>query len=230
MNTDLIHLGILAANTAHGRRAVAVALTGAVDAHHIVDAGFLPGSQRVDAWLSSVGINPQEAYSSLKTEPMVYGVLVPAIGSRTLVVSHVDTDVSLVDMLTRELGRLGNPAIVSGLAPSGPLAQSVNGAAGRRAIALQAAYEAELDKAARTPAEHVLDGAVDDKGELVRISVSGPFAQSSWSLDDPEDALFVMLSMTGMTGLAKFVVKKGPGASALSRLAAEVGLTSRLAA
>lgn len=230
MANDLTHLGILAAPTAQGRRAVAVALVGAVEEHHLVDAGFLAGSERVDAWLWSVGINPQELSSSLPADAVVHGILIPAIGSKTLVVTHEDMDAPLVDMLVSELGRIGNPAIVSGLAPTGPLAQAVNGAAGRRAMALQAAYEAALEQARRVPIEHVLDGAVSSDGNLARVSVKGPFAHSTWSLSDPEDALFVMLSLAGLSSMARFVVKDGPGAAALSEVAAEVGLMPRLAA
>jgi len=230
MANDLIHLGILAAPTGQGRRAVAVALVGAVEAYHLVDAGFLAGSERVDAWLWSVGINPQELATSLQADALVHGVLVPAIGTKTLVVTHVDMDVPLVDMLVSELGRIGNPAIVSGIAPTGPLAEAVNGAAGRRAMSLQASYEAALEQARRAPIEHVLDGAVAGDGTLARMSVAGPFAHSSWTLSDPEDALYVMLSLAGMAGMARFVVKDGPGAAALSEVAAEVGLTPRMAA
>lgn len=230
MANDLIHLGILAAPTGQGRRAVAVAMVGAVEAYHLVDAGFLVGSERVDSWLWSVGINPQELSTSLQADALVHGVLIPAIGSKTLVVTHVDMDVPLVNMLVSELGRIGNPAIVSGIAPTGPLSEAVNGAAGRRAMSLQASYEAALEQARRTPIDHVLDGAVAPDGSLMRMSVDGPFARSSWSLSDPEDAMYVMLSLAGMTGLARFVVKDGPGAAALSEIASEVGLTSRMAA
>jgi hypothetical protein len=230
MSSDLAYLGVLAAQTAQGRRAVAVSLTGAIEAHHVVDAGFLSGSEQVKKWLWSVGINPAEAASSLDAESLVHGVIVPTLGRTPLVVSHADMDVPLVAMLVHRLGRMGSPAIVSGLAPSGPLAEAVNGAAGRRAFALQAAYEAALEQSRSKPAAHVLDGKISEDGSLAGISVEGPFAHASWTLAEADDATFVMLSLAGLAANARFVVKEGPAASALRREAAEAGLLPKMAA
>lgn len=230
MSGQLAYLGILAAKTSRGRRAVAVALSGSVELYHIVYAGFMSDSQTVNDWLWTAGINPEEAANALPPEIMVRDILLPAIGSRPLVVCHSDMDVPLVDMLCTQLGRAGNPPIVSGIDLTGPIQEVTNGAAGRRAFALQARYEAELEEARRNPAVHVLDGTVDDAGILTGISVSGPFSKQAWTLESPDDAIFVMAGLAGMGDMVQFAVKEGPAAGALARVAEEVGIERRKAA
>jgi hypothetical protein len=229
VNDRLVHLGVLAAKTAQGRRAVAVSLVGGVEAHHVVDAGFVAGSRSVEEWLLGAGINPDEAYTAMPVDYVVGAVLLPAIGDRTLVVPHADMDVNLVDHIVSEAGRLGNPVIVSGIDLTGPLPGSFEGLAGRRAEALRTRYEDALARARISPVAHALGGAMD-ADVLHRISVDGPFAKGEWTLEEPEDALYVMLSLAGLSGMAEFVVEDGPAAGALERLADDAGLSSRLAA
>jgi hypothetical protein len=229
MNDRLVHLGVLAARTAQGRRAVAVSLSGGVEMHHLVDAGFVSGSKMVEDWLLGAGINPEEAFGALPVEYVVESLILPALEGRTLVVPHCDLDVNVVDMLVSECGRVGTPAIVSGIDISGPLDGVVNGIAGRRADALRDRYEQALVRAATVPQTHVFDGMVEGS-RLSRIEIDGPFAKGAWTLDGDDDALFVMLSLTGIAGMARFEVKDGPAAAALARLAREVGLESRPAA
>lgn len=229
MANDLVYLGVLAAPTGQGRRAVAVALTGAVELYHLVDAGFSEGSASVENWLWSAGINPEESYAALPVDMMISEILLPEIGRRTLVVPHSDMDVSLVDSLVSAMGRQGNPAIVSGIELTGPLALVCNGTAGRRAFALQARYESALEEARSVPAVHVVDGTLVD-GRIASMSVSGPFAKGSWTLDEDDDAMFLMMWLVGISGFATFEVKDGPAAAALRRLAEEVGMEWRIAA
>ncbi len=223
MAGNLIFLGILAAPTSKGRRAVAVSMTGAAELYHIVDAGFRPGTPEIESWLISAGIEPNECYAAMSADDMVEHILIPEIGNKTLVVSHSDIDTHLVDLLVSKLGRMANPAIISGIDLSGPIAASVNGAAGRRAFALQATYENALEEAKTNPPQHIIDGEMDGS-KLKSISVSGPFAKNKWELDSEEDALFIMMTLVGMMDFCKFVVRKGPAASTLEGLVAKVGI------
>lgn len=229
MAGHLAYLGILAAPTLKGRRAVAVALSGAVELYHLVDAGLVSDSKAVADWLWTAGINPDEAASALPPEILLSDVLLPELGRSALVVCHSDMDVELVDTLVTTLGRQGNPAIISGIDLTGPIQEATNGAAGRRAFALQARYEAMLEQAAKAPIEHVLDGSLSG-GKLVGISVDGPFAKQAWTLDEEADGMFVMMSLAGLSDHAAFIVKDGPAAAAISRLASQVGIERRLAA
>lgn len=230
MSRNIAYLGVLAAPTTQGKRAVAVSLCGAVELHHLVYAGFSVTSRAVEDWLWSAGINPEDAAIALPPEIVISDIIVPELGRTTLVVSHDDLDVPFVDALVRTLGRQGSPAIVSGISLSGPIAAAVNGAAGRRAYALQAAYEAALEQAATEPAEHRLSGQVDRDGRLTAMAVDGPFAKGSWTIAEEDDALFVAMSLAPLAGFATLVVEEGPAAAALSRLAAQVGLEQKLAA
>ena len=230
MASELTYLGVLAAPTAQGRRAVAVALAGAVDLYQLVDAGFVRGAKAVEDWLWTAGINPEESYAALPSEILLTSVLLPEIGRKTLVVSHGDMDIPLVDQLVTELGRQANPAIVSGIELTGPFAEAINGAAGRRAIALQARYEAALEEAEVSPLVHKISGKVGPKGTLESISIAGDFAKGNWTLDTEDDALFLLMSWAGMSGFAAFEVEDGPAAGALTRLGRGLGLFQKMAA
>ena len=230
MSATLAYLGTLAAVTTRGRRAVAASVTGAVELHHIVHSGLDTSIQAVSDWLWSVGVNPNEAIESLPPEILIEEVFLPALESITLVVTHDDLDIPFVDSLVRALGRRGTPAVVSGLAPSGPLADYVNGASGRRAAALQAVYEAALEEASKTPLVHHLTGTVDSEGKISSISIDGPFAKSTWTVTEEDDATFVAMALAPLGGFAKLKVQEGPVAAPLSRLAAKVGLEQSIAA
>lgn len=230
MASELTYLGVLAAPTAQGRRAVAIALSGAVDLYQLVDAGFVKGAKAVEDWLWTAGINPDESYSALPSDILLTSVLLPEIGRKTLVVSHGDMDIPLVDELVTELGRQANPAIVSGIELTGPFIEAINGAAGRRAIALQARYEAAIEKADVTPLVHKITGKVDVKGALQSISIAGDFAKGNWTLEAEDDALFLLMSWAGMSQNASFEVEDGPAAGALARLGREIGLFRKMAA
>lgn len=230
MSATLAYLGTLAATTTRGRRAVAASLTGAVELHHIVHSGLDVSNEAVSDWLWSMGINPDEAVESLPPEILIEEVFMPELKSVTLVVTHDDLDIPFVDLLVRALGRRGNPVIVSGLSPTGPLAEYVNGAAGRRAIALQAAYEAAIEQASHSPVVHHLTGTLDAEGKISSISIDGPFAKNSWTVSEEDDALFVAMALAPLNGFAKLKVQEGPAAVSLSRLAAQVGLEQSIAA
>lgn len=231
MSGNLAYLGVLSAPTTHGKRAVAVSLTGSVDMHHFVYAGLPKGNQAVEDWLWAAGINPAEAALALPPEYLISDVILPELADCTLVVSHQDMDTPLVEALVRTLGRQGAPAIVSGIVVSEPVTKYlVNGAAGSRARALQTAYEAALEQAKSVPAPHRLAGAVDRDGQLLSISVDGPFYKGSWTITEPDDALFIAMSLAPLAMSSEIVVDKGPAAAALSSLAAQVGLGQRLAA
>jgi hypothetical protein len=231
MSDTLAYLGVLTAPTTQGKRAVAISLTGNVDLHHLVYAGFPKGNQAVDDWLWSAGINPEEAAMALPPEYLISDVLLPELAHSTLVVAHQDMDTPLVEALVRTLGRQGAPAIVSGIEVTGPVTKYlVNGAAGSRARALQSAYEDALEKSKTVPAAHRLAGVVDRDGQLTSISVDGPFYKGSWTISEPDDALFIAMSLAPLAMSSEIVVDKGPAAAALSSLAAQVGLGQRLAA
>jgi len=230
MSDQLAYLGVLAAPTTQGKRAVAISIVGAVELHHLVYAGFDGGSQVVEDWLWSAGINPEEASQALPPEIVISDILLPELSSKTLIVTHQDMDIPLVDALVRTLGRQGRPVIISGISLDGPIAASVNGAAGRRAFALLAAYEASLEAAAKDPIPHRLSGEVDRDGRLSSIAVDGPFSKGAWKIVEDEDALFIAMSLAPLAGFAEIVIDEGPAAAALSRLVAQVGLGQRLAA
>ena len=230
MSATLAYLGTLAATTTRGRRAVSASLTGAIEMHHVVHSGLDVSIKAVSDWLWSVGINPDEAVESLPPEILIEEVFLPALENVTLVVTHDDLDIPFVDYLVRSLGRRGTPAVVSGLAPTGPLGDYVNGAAGRRAAALQALYEAALEQAAQSPLVHHLTGTVDAEGKIASISIDGPFAKSRWTVSEEDDAHFVAMALAPLNGFAKLKVQEGSVAASLSRLAAQVGLEHSIAA
>lgn len=230
MTKHLAYLGVLAAPTTQGKRAVAVALSGSVELYHLVYAGFHGASKAVEDWLWSAGINPEEAATALPPEIVISDIILPELGDSTLVVAHQDMDIPLVDALVRTMGRQGMAVIVSGIVLEGPIAEAVNGAAGRRSFGLQAAYEAALERSVEEPQEHRLSGEVDRDGRLTSMAVDGPFAKGSWKIMEEEDAMFVAMSLAPLVGFAELVVEEGPAAAALSRLAAQVGLEQRLAA
>lgn len=230
MSDHLAYLGVLAAPTTQGKRAVAVALSGAVELYHLVYAGFHGSSKAVEDWLWSAGINPDEAATALPPEIVISDIILPELGDATLVVTHQDMDIPLVDALVRTLARQGAGVIVSGISIDGRIAEAVNGAAGRRAFALHAAYEAALEAASESPIEHRLSGEVDRDGNLISMAVEGPFAKGSWKIVEEDDAIFVASSLAPLSGFAELVVEDGPAAAALSRLAAQIGLEQKLAA
>ena len=226
---DLTYLGILAAPTREGKRVVAVALSGGAELCHFADAGLDCSSEAVQDWLWAAGINPDEAATALPPEILIKEVLVPAIGSRALVVHHGDREIAFVDQLITALADAGNVVITSGLELIAPIEEAPNGAAGRRAFALQTRYEAALADARKSPLIHLIGGSVEN-GRLVAITVDGPFAKQSWTLENDEDAFFVMTHLSHLGPLTAFVIEKGPGKTELKRLANELGLGEKLAA
>jgi hypothetical protein len=229
-NDNLTYLGVLAAPTSQGARAVAVALTGGVELYHFVDAGLDTGAEAVREWLWNAGINPDEAAIALPNDILIRDILVPAIGNKALVVHHGDVDIPLVDELLSALAESGNAVIVSGVELVGPIAASLHGAAPRRAFALQARYEAALDAARKSPPVHMISGKVDVSGMLTEIAVDGPFLKRTWTLETQDDAFFVLTHVSHVGSLAAFVIEGGPAQAELKRLANEFGLNEKLAA
>ncbi|AXK43727.1 hypothetical protein [Erythrobacter aureus] len=227
---NLSYLGILAAQTSAGRQAIGVAITGAVELYHLVDANLDYSSEIVRDWLWTAGINPDEAATSLPTSTLIRDIIAPAVGRQPLVIHHGDLEIPFVDQLVSELSAAGNQPIISGVDIAGPIARAVNGAAGRRAFALQARYEAALDEAAKSPAIHHISGKVDAEGGVSHISITGPFAQRNWTLRDPSDAMLVMANILHIGDLANFVIDPGPAQSKLKLIANQVGLSDKLAA
>lgn len=228
-NNQLTYLGVLAAPTREGKRVVAVALSGAVDLHHFVDAGLDCASEAVQDWLWAAGINPDLAAIALPPEILIKDVIIPAIGQRSLVVHHGDRDIAFVDQLIRALADAGNATITAGIELIAPIEDAPNGAANRRALALQTRYEAAIQDAKNSPLIHMIGGELSD-GKLTRISIDGPFSKQSWTLENEEDAFFVMASITHMGPLAAYVIENGPAHMQIKRLANEVGLSEKLAA
>lgn len=225
MSSTLAYLGVLAAPTPQGKRAVAISLTGNVQSHHIVRANLDYGDESVTDWLWNAGINPQEAAEAPPAEYFISYVLLPELADSTLVVTYQDIDIPMVDTLVRTLDRQGTPAIVSGVQLADPTTKYVvNGEAGSRADALQAAYEAALEGSRTVPAVHRLAGTVACDGQLKSISVDGPFRKGTWTISDPCNALFIAMSLTSLTKSAELIIEDGPAADALSSLAAQVGL------
>lgn len=229
-HSQIAYLGILSAPTQEGRHAVAVALSGAAELYHLVDAGIDTSSDVVRDWLWAAGINPEEAATALPGDVLIREILVPSIGSKPLVIHHGDMDIPFVDSLHRAISRTNSPPIVSGLDLTGPIAQAGNGAAGRRAFALQARYEAAIDEARKCPAVHRISGALNEEGQIAHLSISGPFAQRSWTLERDDDAFLLMINIMHIGSLATFVIDPGPAQEKLRLLAAQVGLDERLAA
>ena len=231
MNDDyLTYLGVLSAPTKTGRRAVAVAITGGAEIYHLVDAGLDTSSSAVQDWLWTAGINPDEARSTLPSNILIRDILLPAIGRKALVVHHGDMDVPFVDELVRRLPDNGSSAIVSGLDLSGPIAQAGNGAAGRRAFALQVRYEAALADAEQTPARHAIGGQLNSDGFLTHLTIDGPFAKQSWTLDQENDAFPALVSIMHLGTLAAFIIEEGPAKNKIKHLVNQFGFDERLAA
>lgn len=225
MSSELAYLGVLAAPTLQGKRAIAISLTGNVQSHHIVRANLDYGDESVTDWLWNAGINPREAAEAPPAEYFMSYVLLPELADSTLVVTYQDMDIPMVDALVRTLGRQGTPAIVSGVQLANPTTKCVvNGEAGSRADALQAAYEAALEGSRTVPAVHRLAGEMDCDGQLKSISVDGPFRKGAWAISEPCDALFIAMSLASLTKSAELIIEDGPAADALSSLAAQVGL------
>lgn len=227
---QLTYLGLLAAPTTKGSRAVAIAFTGAVEMYYVIDAGLDTSSEAVRDWLWNAGINPDEAAQALPSDFFIKEIAVPALDGRPVVIHHSDLEVSLVDSLVNALIEAGNTPMVVGLDLNGPIAAMVNGAAPRRAIALQARYEAALAIAEKSPLLHTINGKVDPLGHLTEISVSGPFIQRNWVLEDQEDAFFVLTQISHVGPSAAFIIEGGPAQIALKRLANDFGLAEKLAA
>lgn len=227
---QLTYLGLLAAPTSQGPRAVAIALAGGEELHHIVDAGLDTSAEPVRDWLWNAGINPDEASAGLPADFLIRELLIPVLADKTLVVHHADLEVSLVDQLVSEMADAGLSVIISGVDLAGPIASVMNGAAPRRAIALQARYEAALATAAITPINHKVRGKVDQTGALTEISVDGPFLKRNWTLEDADDAFFVMTQISHVGPLAAFLIEGGPAQQQLKLLANELGINEKLAA
>ncbi len=227
---NLSYLGILAAHTSAGKQAVGVAIAGAVELYHLVDADLDYSSQLVHDWLWTAGINPDEAAVALPPTVLIRDIIAAEIVRQPLVVHHADLEIPFVDQLVSELTAAGNQPIISGVDINGPIAQAVNGAAGRRAFALQARYEAALDEAANSPAIHHIKGQLTADGEVSHISITGPFAQRNWTLSEPTDAMLVMATILHIGDLANFVIDQGPAQSKLKLIANQIGLNDKLAA
>lgn len=229
-NEYLTYLGVLSAPTKTGRRAVSAAITGGAEIYHLVDAGLDTSSSAVQDWLWTAGINPDEAKSALPSDILIRDILLPAIGRKALVVHHGDTDIPFVDELIRHLPNNGSSAIISGLDLNGPIAQAGNGAAGRRAFALQMRYEAALADAEQTPARHEISGRLGNDGSLTHLAVDGPFAKQSWTLDEEGDAFPALVSIMHLGTLAAFIIGDGPAKDKIKLLVNQFGFDERLAA
>lgn len=229
-NSNLTYLGILAAPTKAGKQAVGVAITGAVDLYHLVRGDLDYSSEIVRDWLWTANVNPDEARASLPAAALIRDIVIPALAGRTLVVHHADLETPFVKELVSALREVGNDPIISGVDISGPLPQGVNGAAGRRAAALQQQYEAALEEAQNAPAIHRIAGSLNDAGDLTQISIAGPFAQRSWTVAAENEALFVMATILHIGDLAAFEIEPGPSEAQIKALADQVGLTTKLAA
>lgn len=223
MNNNLIYLGVLSAPTTAGRRAAAVALVGAAECYHLVNADFPVNSELANDWLWTAGINPDEAHSALTAEQIVEAVLVPAIGTGTLVINHADMDIDLVALLSSKLGRMGNPAIVSGIDLKGPFQEVCNGAAGKRAFAMQGHYEAALANSKERPARHVLTGSVNEHGQLTELQIKGPFATRNWQLEADDDGVFALMSIAGMRERMAVEVPSSPASARITLLLSALG-------
>ena len=229
-NDRLTYLGILSAPTDQGPRAVAVALSGAVDLHHFVDAGLDTQTEVVRDWLWSVGINPDNAATAMPADALIRDVLLPAIGGRVLVIHHADAETPFVDALLREIRTHNGFASISGIDLLGPIESDANEEARRRSDALRARYEVALELAATDPLIHTISGEIGADGALKAISISGAFSKQNWTLETEDDALFVLSEISHMGPLAAFVIEPGPAQSRLKKLANEQGLNEKLAA
>lgn len=231
MSSDnLVYLGILPAPVADGRKAVAVALTGAVELYHFVDAGLDIKHPLVDDWLWLAGINSREIASALPPAALIKNVILPAIGNKTLVVAHEDVSLSFVDELIYAIRTAGGYATISSIELKGPIAMCENGAAGRRAFALQARYEAALDTARKVPAIHRISGQLGDDGQLTLISIDGLFSKRSWTIESEADAIVSLIAIAQIGEYACFVIDDGPAQNALKALASEFGIEEKQAA
>jgi len=224
------YLGVLAAPTANGKRAIAVALTGAVNLYHFVDAELDTDDEVVADWLWIAGINPDEIRNTVSPRFLIDEVLIPSIGAKTLIVHYQDMRIALVADLVAALAAKGRPSIVSGIELDGPIPQAANGAAGRRALALQSRYEAALDSARAAPAVHNISGEIDEEGRLVQSAVAVPFSRRGGSVLDEAEAFFVMTEILHIGGLATFAIEPGAAHSALKDLSNNIGLDVRIAA
>lgn len=230
MSEHLTFLGILSAPTQDGKRAVAIALAGAVELYHFVDAGLDTSSDLVCDWLWAASINPDEAAVALPPHILINDIILPALTGKTLVVCHSDANLEFVDLLVNELQSKGSMVITSGINLTGPIARLSSGAAGRRAFALQANYEAALDDALGTPAPHIISGECDDDGDLSVISVAGVFLQQSWAIIDELDVFSVLTCIMQIGPRADIQIETNQAGLKIRALAAQFGISIQHAA
>lgn len=230
VNNKLTYLGVLTAPTAAGPRAVAIALTGAVELYHLVDGDLDTNVDAVRSWFWEAGINPDDAACAVPSQAMIRDILLPAITGHALVVHHSDLDLSFVDELLTAIAGRGDVAIVSGVELAGPIATMLDHAASRRAFALQARYEAALDAARSSPAVHAINGVLDAHGDLIELSIDGPFMKRRWHIDNADDAFFVLAQVGHLGPLAAFRIEAGPAQAQIKKLANEFDLNEKIAA
>lgn len=229
-NNLLSYLGVLSAPTEQGPRAVAVALTGAVELYHFLDAGLDTSSEAVRDWYWASGINPDNAAMAMPADVLIRDILLPAIGSRMVVIHHGDTNIPFVDELIQALKTNGAFVTISGIDLVGPINSSLQAEAARRAFALQARYEAAIEIASKEPLIHKLSGEIGPNGLLSSIAISGVFSKQKWTLENEDDQLFVLSDISHMGPLAAFTIEPGPAQNILKKLANEYGLNEKLAA
>lgn len=229
-NDRLMYLGILAAPTEQGSRAVAVALAGAVELHHLVDAGLDLNVEAVRDWLWAAGVNPDNAAIAMPADAVIRDILLPAIGGRMLVIHHGDAEVPFVDELIKALRQNGAFPTISGIDLLGPIDSDVEGDAPRRAAALQERYQAAIEIASKEPLIHKISGEVSSTGDLKSIAISGVFSKQKWTLESEDDALFILSDISHMGPLAAFAIEPGPAQTRLKQLVAENGLSEKIAA
>jgi hypothetical protein len=220
----LTFLGVLTVSTQDGRRPVAVALSGASELHHLVDAELDLTADSVRDWLWSAGINPDNAANALPANALIHDILAPAVGTRTLVLHHRDTDLDFVSELAVAVRENGGYTTISGIELIGEMESDQNAEAARRADALRSRYEAAIAIAEKEPLIHKISGSVDAEGALTSITISGVFANQKWDVKDENEALFVLANVSHMGPLAAFAFEPGPAQRALKKLADESGL------
>lgn len=223
---NLTYLGVLAAPTEEGPQVVAVATEGAVDLYHLVNPGIDVNHPAVQDWLWTAGINPLELADSLPPDILIRDVLIPQIGTHTLVICLADMEVPFVCDLAAALQKSGKRPIVTGVELKGLIEQAENGAAGRRAHALKVRYESALKLAEREPVIHRINGRVGDAGQLTELSISGIFANYTYPLQDEQQAFWVLASFMNLGNEVRFTIEQGPAYPAIHALVEKHNLQS----
>ena len=176
----LAFLGLLAAETPRGRRAVAWSLvdgSGAPLSSGAFASGIDANDDIAAEWLLSHGIGPNTP--RLEVDDAVTAAMLPSLRARTAVVHSSDVDLAPIHTLREHAAEELGIVNVSAVDLTSP--DDAAHVADARANALRLAYQAALSAAQTLPKRHTVDAMLSPNGDLARVWVTGPFTHAEWT-------------------------------------------------